>query len=181
MTDEEYVSFVRGKMWEKSHGYIVEERRRRKEERERVVEVEGRRWRDGVEEALRRGEERRRRRGRWRGVWERYVEGWEGLRFDVEVGEENGSVRDRIAWPVESGSWKDTGKEDVERFFRYAPQASGEVVDLGEVLKKERVRWHPDKMQQRAGSWGIDEGTMKIVTAVFQVVDRLWSETKGRA
>lgn len=48
-------------------------------------------------------------------------------------------------------------------------------------MKKERVRWHPDKMQQKAGSEGLDEDTTKIVTAVFQMVDRLWSETKGRA
>lgn len=182
MSDEEYVRYVRGKMWEKSHGYIVEERRRREEERKRkrVVEEEGRRWRDGVEEALRRGEERRRR-GRWRGVWERYVEGWEGLRFDVKGDGEKGMVRDRIVWPVESGSWKDVGREGVERFYGHAPQAGGTVVDLGDMLKKERVKWHPDKMQQRAGSEGIDEGTMKVVTAVFQVVDRLWGEKRGKA
>lgn len=172
-------------MWEKSHGYIIEERRRREEERRRrkdrewEEEKDGRRWRDGVDEALTRGEERRRK-GRWRGVWERYAKGWDALRFE-DVGGERVRLRDKIAWPVESGSWKDVGKENVERFFGQAPQASGTGVDLADLLKKERVRWHPDKMQQRAGNGGIDEGTMKLVTAVFQVIDRLRSETKAKA
>lgn len=64
------------------------------------------------------------------------------------------------------------GKEDVERFFQHAPG------QLGDVLKRERVRWHPDKMLQRAGGLEIDEGVMRGVTAVFQVLDRLWSESK---
>lgn len=184
MTDEQYVTYVRSKMWEKSHRHIVEERRRREEERrkrkeeERRAKEEGRRWRDGLEEALKRGEERRRC-GRWVGVWERYNKGWEELRLDAEVGAEGKDLKDRIAWPVASGSRTDMGKDGVESFYRHAPKAAGSVLDLGDVLKKERVRWHPDKMQQRAGSGGLDAETMKIVTAVFQVVDRLWSETKG--
>ena len=181
MTDEEYVSYVRSKMWEKSHQYIFEERRKREEQRKekKVKEEEGRRWQVGVEEALRRGEERRKR-DLWRGVWEGYLEKWETTFSTTQAG----NVKERISWPVESGKWKDVGKEEVERFFNHAPQAAaaknGGEVDIVDVLKKERVRWHPDKMQQRAGSAGIDEGTMKVVTAVFQVVDRLWSEKKGR-
>ena len=40
------------------------------------------------------------------------------------------------------------------------------------LLKAERVRWHPDKVQQRFGG-AVDEGTMTVVTGVFQVVDAL--------
>ncbi|KAL2047197.1 hypothetical protein N7G274_001216 [Stereocaulon virgatum] len=178
MTDEEYVSYVRSKMWEKSHQYIFEERRKREEQRKekKVKEEEGKRWRVGVEEALRRAEERRKRE-RWRGVWEAYLAKW-ATTFSTTI---RGSMKERISWPVESGNWKDVGKEEVERFFKHAAAAkNAREVDLVDVLKKERVRWHPDKMQQRAGSEGIDEGTMKVVTACFQVVDRLWSERKGR-
>ena len=71
---------------------------------------------------------------------------------------------------------EDVGAGEVEKFFKNAAEIGG--VDLGNVLKKERVRWHPDKMQQRAGEGGIDRATMKLVTAVFQVVDRLWSEIR---
>ena len=181
MSDEEYTAYVRAKMWEKSHGYVIEERRRREEERKekRKRDEEGRKWQLGVEEALKRGEVRRKK-NKWKGVWEQYLRGWEGMKL-CSHGEGKGTMKEQIAWPVESGAWKDVGREEVERFFRHGPQAVGEgEVSLGDVLKKERVRWHPDKMQQRAGSGGIDGGTMKLITAVFQVVDRLWSETRKK-
>ena len=194
MTDEEYVSYVRGKMWEKSYGFIEQERRKRGEERAKgggggrgregreerekrrrmVDEAEGR-WGEEVEGALRRGEERRRRE-KWRKVWGRYVGWWDGGTFE---GGGKG-LRERICWPVESGRWRDVDREGLERFYKHAPRAAGEEAGLGDVLKKERVRWHPDKMQQRAGAGGIDEGTMKLVTAVFQVVDRLWGEMREK-
>lgn len=176
MTDEEYTAYVRAKMWEKSHGYVVEERTRREEERvgRRRREGEAREWQRGVEEALRRGEERRRK-GRWKGLWEGYLRGWE--RFadgGGGGGEQSGkAMKDKIPWPVEGGKLEDVGKEDVEMFFKHTQGQSGDV------LKRERVRWHPDKMLQRAGGLGIDERTMRGITAVFQVVDRMWSEIKA--
>ena len=91
-----------------------------------------------------------------------------------------GRIREGMYWPVESGRWEDVGKEEVERFFKKAPTTGDEGGDLVEVLKKERFRWHPDKMQQRAGERGLDEETMKVVTAVFQVVDTMWVEVKGK-
>ena len=168
MDDEEYTAYVRRKMWEKSHEHIVEERKRREEERVRkkVKEEEGRRWQVGVEEALKRGEERRKR-NRWRDAWERYLAGWKEER------------KGRMSWPLESGQMDDVESGEVEKFFR-GVGGSGSV-DLGDVLKRERVRWHPDKMQQRAGEVGIDGDTMKMVTAVFQVVDRLWNEIRESA
>ena len=168
MDDEEYTAYVRRKMWEKSHEHIVEERKRREEERVRkkVKEEEGRRWQVGVEEALRRGEERRKR-NRWRDAWEGYLAGW------------NEERKGSMSWPVESGKMDDVGSGEVEKFFR-AVGRSGNV-DLGDVLKRERVRWHPDKMQQKAGEVGVDGETMKMVTAVFQVVDGLWNEIRDSA
>ena len=168
MDDEEYTAYVRRKMWERSHEHIVEERKRREEERVRkkVKEEEGRRWQVGVEEALKRGEERRKR-NRWRDAWERYLAGW------------NEGRKGRMSWPLESGQMDDVESGEVEKFFR-GVGGSGSV-DLGDVLKRERVRWHPDKMQQRAGEVGIDGDTMKMVTAVFQVVDRLWNEIRESA
>lgn len=174
MTDEEYSAYVRAKMWEKSHGYIIDERKRREEEkaRRKKREEEGKGWQRGVEEALRRGEERRRK-GRWKGVWEGYLAGWERLADSGAKEGKGKEMRERIPWPVESGKWEEVGKEEVERFFRHAP---GEA---GDLLKRQRVLWHPDKMLQRAGGAGIDEGTMRAVTAVFQVVDMMWSQSKG--
>ncbi len=178
MTDEGYVAYVRAKMWEKTHQHVVKERARREAERagRKKLEEEGRRWEEGVEEALRRGEERRRGK-RWRGAWEGYVRGWEGM---VQGGGEGRALRGRIPWPVLSGRWEDVGKDEVERFFGHAVQYAGVGEGgLGALLKVERVRWHPDKMQQRAGKEGVDGETMKMITAAFQVIDRMWSETKS--
>ena len=82
---------------------------------------------------------------------------------------------------MESGKWEDVEKEEVERFFRNAPQPKmGELeADLGAVLKVERVRWHPDKVQQKFGSQRIDDETRKMVTAVFQFIDMMWLAARG--
>lgn len=178
MDDEEYVAYVRGKMWEKSHEFVIEERRRREEQRKRKrrVEEEGRIWERGLEEALRRGEDRRRRL-KWKQRWEEYTLSWEGSKKLLE----GRKTRDLIVWPVESGKWEDVEKEEVERFFRNAPQPKmGEPeADLRAVLKVERVRWHPDKVQQRFGSQRIDDETRKMVTAVFQFIDMMWLAARG--
>lgn len=189
MTDEAYVAYVRRKMWERSHEYIVEERKRRDEQRnrKRKRETEEKEWERGVDQALKRGEERRRT-GKWKVCWLAYERGWERLQEEQAILSEKNSTspRERISWPVESGSWKDVQPAQVERFFRHAPQPTSDAVgdlvpvDLAAVLKAERVRWHPDKMQQRFRGQGVDldEKTMKIVTAVFQVVDRMWTEAR---
>ena len=60
-------------------------------------------------------------------------------------------------------------------------------IDAGEAgeaeflarLKEERVRWHPDKIQQKLGG-RVDEAVMRDVTAVFQIVDKLWSDTRSK-
>lgn len=206
MTEDDYVDYVRAKMWERSHQHVLEERARREEaraerqrgerlrQRQRMGErdeEEGRKerqgWHESVEEVLRRGEERRRV-GRWKGVWRKYVDGWEGMRWaeDETADRPNISLKERIPWPVESGAWRDVLRTgEVDRFFERAPLAAhaaggadgGKMVD---VLKKERVRWHPDKIQQRAGASGTDPETLKMVTAVFQVIDRLWVEARGK-
>lgn len=203
MTDDEYVAHVRSKMWEKSHQHIVEERakreeerRKKKREREQGREGMGRRgegcsrfgvFDQGIEDALRRGEERRKREREKRHgiIWGEYLKAWEGLRLDTGAGGGSGdggkdASKHRIRWPVESGRWEDVGKEGIEQFLRHAPHGVSGTGGLGEVLKKERVRWHPDKMMQRAGEAGIDKEAMALVTEVFQIVDRLWEEVKAK-
>lgn len=86
MTDEEYTTYVRQKMWEKTHQHILEERklreerarRKKEEEKERSQRVESERekFERDMEESLKRGVRRKRERD-WRGVWGRYCRGWE--------------------------------------------------------------------------------------------------------
>jgi hypothetical protein len=84
-----------------------------------------------------------------------------------------------IPWPVESGKRVDVAKREVERFFLYAP-TSGQPTEgqLLKVLKAERVRWHPDKIQQKLGGQDVDEDVIQGVTEVFQIIDELWAKLR---
>ncbi|KAK1827094.1 hypothetical protein QBC39DRAFT_375896 [Podospora conica] len=168
MTDEEYASHVRQKMWEKTHAGLLEERARRTQQR--AADAERARLAAEMERSLRRGDERRRRRAGWEGYaakWGAWDGGVEGIPWPVPV-------------PVPPG---DGGKERDEAVRAFFVRGLG-LEEVGEKefaarLKEERVRWHPDKMQQRLGGT-VDEGVMREVTATFQVIERLWNDTRGK-
>lgn len=173
MTDDEYAAFVRRKMWEKTHAGLLEERARREEEKGRKERErqEARRITEEMERSLRRGEERRRRKV-WRQGWERYSAAWAGWDGGVEG----------LPWPTRSGKREEVGVEGEVRDFFEKGLDREELGDkeFSARLKEERVRWHPDKVQQKLG--GTVEGdVMKDVTAIFQVIDRLWNDTRSKA
>lgn len=187
MTDEEYTAFVRAKMYEKTHQHLIEEKARRdavrKEQAERAQEGERARreaamFRDQVEASLRRGEERRSRKA-WLDRWEAYTKKWEALgtrNDDATAGKVHVAS---IPWPVEDGKKKSVSKDEVQRFLLYAPTSGQPTeVQLQKILKSERVRWHPDKIQQKLGGHDVDEELIQGVTEVFQIIDHLWSEMR---
>ena len=202
MNDEEYAQFVRRKMWEKSWEGIEaakkEKRQERQREKQRLREEESRadahrqaRHEDRIfdieiEASLRRGEKRKDRK-RWQSLWEDYLQRWDDLQAlaqNRQEGEGDGErllLRNRIAWPVETGKRRDIVREEIERFVRrgtanYKFEAGPDP--FANALKLERVRWHPDKVQQRYGFMEIDENTLQGVTAVFQAVDAIWHELR---
>ncbi|KAI0455306.1 hypothetical protein F5B21DRAFT_471841 [Xylaria acuta] len=171
MGDEEYATYVRQKMWEKTHQGLLEERARREERRKRKEydAEEAARLTKEMERSLRRGEERRAKRG-WKDRWETYTKTWEVW---------DGTLQG-MAWPVRSGRREDIEAGTVREFYVMGI----DPVDVGETeflarLKDERVRWHPDKIQQRLGG-RVDEAVMRDVTAVFQIVDKLWTDTRSK-
>lgn len=204
MDDEEYAQYVRRKMWEKSREGIEaarEEQRRAKareqktakEQRQKSEENESTSTKaDGfnfvfdleIDASLRRGH-RRKDHKRWQELWKEYLQRWEELQALAKDSghDENLYLRNKIAWPVEFGKRKDVNAEEIERFITKGVEAvetntSGQDPLLA-ALKLERVRWHPDKIQQRYGFMQIDESTMKGVTATFQAFDRMWSELRA--
>ncbi|OCT48327.1 hypothetical protein CLCR_04243 [Cladophialophora carrionii] len=205
MTDEEYAQFVRRKMWEKSwEGIEAAKEEKRKEcerEKRRIREEETRRERARqarhgdcifdieIENSLRRGEKRKDRR-RWQRLWEDYLRRWEDLQSLAQNQQKSGEdaeqvfLRDKIAWPVETGKRKDVVREEIESFVKKGTSGY-EAVDgtdpFAHAIKTERVRWHPDKIQQRYGFMDIDENTLQGVTAAFQVFDDIWNEIRNRA
>ncbi|KAI2470395.1 hypothetical protein F4781DRAFT_178987 [Annulohypoxylon bovei var. microspora] len=171
MTDDEYATFVRQRMWEKTHAGLLEERARQEERKRKKDEgeEEARRLTREMERSLRRGEERRRRKG-WKEKFEEYGRAWTSWDGGAEG----------IGWPVRSGRREDVGADAVRDFFVMGidPEEVGEAEFLAK-LKEERVRWHPDKIQQKLGG-KVDEAVMRDVTAVFQIVDKLWSDTRSK-
>jgi hypothetical protein len=188
MTEDEYVAHVRAEMYKKTHQHLFEEKARRekaKKERDRLTEQarrqadEAERFRRMVEDSIRRGKERKdqaQRATEWARKWTEYKKSWEDL------GDPNRSATAKIPWPVWRGTRDDLSKEEIEIFFLNAPTGGKpDQADLTRTLKAERVRWHPDKIQQKLGGQGVDEAKMRAVTAVFQIIDRIWSDMKDRA
>ncbi|TLD15875.1 uncharacterized protein PgNI_01298 [Pyricularia grisea] len=207
MTEDEYAAHIRAKMWEKTHAGLLEARERKRRERAERDEERARDRRarddagrvdDAVEARLRRGRDRRLRR-EWRERWARYCDAW--ARWDKGLAEDEALrllADEGDAWPVESGRRPDVDAAGVKAFFTQCLDAvaeeeaadakaassssAGEKRAGGDVaarLKEERVRWHPDKIQQRLGG-RVDEDLGRDVTAVFQIVDSLWSEMRGK-
>ncbi|TGZ84006.1 hypothetical protein EX30DRAFT_96594 [Ascodesmis nigricans] len=181
MTDDEYAQYVREKMWEKSHQHIIEERERRAKAKEKE------RQRAKEEQAAWEEEDRRRRRkeaearhkkvvDKVRERWKKYLDAW---KEQMEAGD-----AEQIPWPVVSGKRGDVTKEVVEEFMIGAPLPGEreDKIEMLELLKAERVRWHPDKAQQRWGKdGGLDDARMKAITVCFQTIDRLHSEWRSKS
>lgn len=119
----------------------------------------------------------------YRQAWSQYSIAWDRLKLEL-LDEANADVKDdnrptpskRIPWPVLQH--KPVTRPNIESFMRRIPVEQDAKSRL-QVLKAERFKWHPDKVQQRFVG-GVDEGTMKVVTGVFQVVDALVEEERKR-
>ena len=113
-------------------------------------------------------------------AWSHYLAAWEKLKIELlderNIPTESGaSPSKQIPWPVLAT--KPVLKDNIENFMRHTPTSEDRTTL--QVLKAERVRWHPDKVQQLF-SGKVEEGTMKLVTGVFQIVDSLFEEERKR-
>ncbi|KAG6007944.1 hypothetical protein E4U21_005305 [Claviceps maximensis] len=186
MTEEEYAAYVRQRMWEKTHAGLLEERAKQDDRRKQKQEEEARarKLQREMDQSLRRGEERRQRR-QWTARWDEYSRAWTAW---------NGTLK-TLAWPVTAaaaaaaaaatdGTGRPAGghvvsEEDVRSFYvRGLDLESIGEREFVSKLKEERVRWHPDKMQQRLGG-SVDSEVMRDVTAVFQIIDKLWTDMRA--
>lgn len=205
MNDEEYAAYVRARMWARTREGMLEqqeqqrEQRRKQKERERKTSPgsERKAFQRVVYENMRQTQERKLRR-QWEGVWVKYLSSWTEIETEknastsepttmttagaeAEAKAESTTkpalqpLRNLLFWPVLSGKRCDVTPEAVKEFMMHAPAET-----LPVILKTERVRWHPDKMQQRYSVLGIDEVVLRSVTQVFQIIDQMWSEQRER-
>ncbi|KAF3195715.1 hypothetical protein TWF225_000107 [Orbilia oligospora] len=184
MTDEEYAEYVRRRMYEKTDEFLEKERKRIKKERERErkrEEEDRAEWQRRERERLLLEKERRSRKNieKIKKAWAIYTGIWD----DITKRERPKSGRIEVPWPVESGRRRDISKEAIEDFFKSAPKASSgangsESKSYADILRLERVRWHPDKALQRWGREAISDDILQGITAVFQIIDSLWTEER---
>jgi len=130
-----------------------------------------------VDEALARGAKRKEEK-KWRQAWSIYRAKWEQLKESKDLLQDAALAR-AIPWPVLSGNMQDANQECIAQFFRNYPLEEDE--SRMALLKAERVRWHPDKIQHRFGGDNVDAETLAMVTGVFQAIDNMMAEERKRA
>ncbi|KAK9472925.1 uncharacterized protein V1510DRAFT_402941 [Dipodascopsis tothii] len=77
-----------------------------------------------------------------------------------------------VPWPVVSGRREDISARAVGLFFHDAPK---------DVIKRERIRWHPDKVKQRFAQCALSADDVATITAVFQIINQIWEERYSKA
>jgi len=129
-------------------------------------------------------------------AWEDYLNKWEALKRDILVHAQSNTISTldesasspnstdlsaRIPYLVLPN--QPLTNPNIKSFIHHAPSFSGDLEDARtrlRVLKAERVRWHPDKMQQLFASvGGLDARTVERVTQVFRVVDGVVEEIRS--
>jgi len=180
MDDDEYAAYVRTKMYERTHEYIFEERLKREKARVEAKERKKREreeWEAAEKERLRREQARRQKnsRDKFKKAWDDYRAAWAQIVTDKKGDEVLTATF--IPWPVASRRLKDVDCKTVEEFYLSAPvDHTGD--GLYNLLKAERVKWHPDKMQQR---WGqLEQDVMAGVNTTFQTIDSMWVDRRGK-
>ena len=182
MSEEEYVEFVRAEMWKRTNAGLLEERERREKARTAASEArdireriarEEREFQKRVDDSIRRGQEREEQKSR-QDVWSTYQRAWQ----TIERGDDAAQIIFNVPWPAFTGSQDDLSKDSIEKFFQYGVKSNDNSRGLESILKEERRRWHPDKVQQRAKGT-LDETTLRKVTATFQLIDDLWTKYKS--
>lgn len=196
LSDHEYVAYVRRKMWEKTHeGYLesqkemAEEMRRKKREEDERQEArfrqdeaderhraeerrkakERRRLQEEIDRTLRRAEDRRKKKTE-SSAFADYIARWRAWDGEQET----------IPWPTETGTPEGITEKSVRSFFlRGLDLKALGTKTFNAQLKEHRVRWHPDKMEQKMGGrTKVDEIIMADITMTFQVIDTLYNDTR---
>ena len=163
-------------MWENTRQGVEELARERVREREEMQQQRRQHAEEQAEQAKeqekqRWEEERERERLKRKRKREVDEEWWESVLGYVAAWREEGK---EIPWPpcfAEDGDGVRFGVENIRQFLWREARVLG--VGFEQVVKVERVRWHPDKICQRFGD-GLDDERMGRVLEVWRAVDEVW-------
>ncbi|KAL4755841.1 uncharacterized protein BDW70DRAFT_167369 [Aspergillus foveolatus] len=113
--------------------------------------------------------------------WKEYNRAWEELKISTVASRMSKNPRTSIPWPTDAGSFRscrDVDQADIEAFLRYGVSLDAEA-QLLPILKVERLRWHPDKIQHLFCA-RVDEATINKVTEISQIVNQLYTYEQAR-
>ncbi|OJJ96292.1 hypothetical protein ASPACDRAFT_47063 [Aspergillus aculeatus ATCC 16872] len=113
--------------------------------------------------------------------WKEYNSAWEELKNSTVASRRSMDPRTSIPWPTEAGSFRscrDVAQSDIEAFLHYGASMNARS-QLLSILKVERLRWHPDKLQHLFCA-RVDETTINKVTEISQIVNQLYTYEQAR-
>jgi hypothetical protein len=146
-----------------------EKQRREREDAARNERIRQRAQRRREEEQRDKQEREKKVREEWDSLWTEYQERWELFKSSAP---NEKSVREAVPWPVRSFSSRDVNYSNVKDFLREAiPQG----VNLSSLLRKECMKWHPDRKMISGVLGGIQltEVDQWMVDMICRVVTEL--------
>jgi hypothetical protein len=157
---------------------LKQDRIDRAKRREREQEA----YRDHLRQQAQRGRERSQKRqrrqedrGGWGQSWTRYQEEW--VSFKASASRET-NIRDAIPWPVKSGSYRDVTAANVKEFFN---QAVPSDANLATLMKKECLKWHPDKINSLLRDFQLSRVDKAMVDMICGVITDSLNSCAGRS
>ena len=112
----------------------------------------------------------------WVIIFQTYHRFWTEVENDVTKFISGEGMAEQIRFPVHSGDAEDVTEQAVEEFLHEALQRQ---IDKMSFLKKERLRWHPDKIDQRFNGLQGAEKVKEMAGMIIQQINRFADAEKG--
>lgn len=118
----------------------------------------------------------------WSNIFQNYRKFWQGVensdaQFDTER-----TIDQQIIFPVHTGNAAEVTDQAVNEFLREvlrSPISGTHTADKLLFLRKERLRWHPDKIDQRFnGLLGVEK-VKELAGVIIQQINRFADAEKG--
>jgi hypothetical protein len=146
-----------------------EKQRREREDAARNERIRQRAQRRREEEQRDRQEREKKVREEWDSLWTEYEARWKLFKSSPPCEK---SVQEAVPWPVKSFSSKDVNYSNVKEFLR---EATPSGANLSSLLRKECMKWHPDRnmISRFLGGIQLTEVDQMMVGMICRVVTEL--------
>lgn len=174
--EEERLRDIRRKADEARREEARKQAARDREEREAAAKAKAERDRIAEEARLRRereaAERRRHEATTWDEAWQRYEAAWERIP-NVDIQLSGDQLSSMLFWPTRDGSRHLLNEAEVKKFFLHLPGNDGDMRARGRLLRRQCMRWHPDKAKRYFAQLQDQEDVMRLVTMIAQVLNSM--------